>query len=48
MREYLSDGIEVLGMAAVAYGLFTLAFWAGIIATGIFLVVIGMALGGKE
>jgi hypothetical protein len=45
LKSYIPEGIEAMGMAVIAWGLYGLATWAGIIAAGVFLVVIGAALG---
>jgi hypothetical protein len=48
MREYVAEAVEVLGMAVIAYGLFSVAAWAGIIAAGVFLLIIGLAIGANK
>jgi hypothetical protein len=48
VREHIAESIEVIGMGAITYGLFSLAEWAGIIAAGVFLLIIGMAIGGAK
>ena len=40
----LSNAISALGLALVALGLFVLAPWLGIAATGACLVLVGLAL----
>jgi hypothetical protein len=39
--------IEFVGLAVVAFGLYLLAPWAGIVAAGVAVLVVGLALGAK-
>ena len=47
MKARISDAVEAIGMGAIAWGLYGVAHWAGIIAGGVFIVIIGAALGVK-
>ena len=38
---------EVMGAALITYALYTLAPWAGFIAAGVFLILVGAYLGAK-
>ena len=44
----MAEGLEILGMGTVAYGLFCVADWAGIIAGGLALIIIGAGIGVKK
>jgi hypothetical protein len=44
LREPVSTVLELLGVVAFASGFFLLAIWAGLIALGVSLVILGVAL----
>lgn len=44
MKSAVSAALEVAGVAAIAYGLSLLAVWAGVVAGGVGLVLLGLAV----
>lgn len=46
--KYAGLALEVIGAAAIAYALYTVAPWAGLIAAGVFAIVIGIAIGADK
>lgn len=48
MKFYLGMALELIGVGLISYALYTLAPWAGLIAAGVFAVLIGISLGGAH
>jgi len=48
LRTAIGYLLELAGLAAIVGGLFIVAMWLGLIATGLVLVLIGASLGGKR
>lgn len=40
--------LEVVGAAAIAYALYTVAPWAGMLAAGVIAILIGSAMGSSK
>lgn len=47
MRDSVTTLVELLGFACVAVGMFSIAFWLGMVVAGAELVVIGYLAGRR-
>lgn len=48
MNEKIGMALEVIGATLISYALYSLAPWAGLIAAGVFAILIGLSLGATK